>query len=497
MPRVKRRWTPHLASVLALALVLVMVLPFAGLFLFKFFASQLVQQTEESLQGQAVVLAAEFASLYSDGHVPQDFEPLFPSISIADDPILPPREDGIPATLPGGVYTDVGDILTKVSEAAQAQTLVGYRILDADGVVIGGSAEIGLSLAHVPEVAAALNGEPTSVARLRVRENPEPFIYALSRGTRVRIFVAHPVIVNDQVVGAIYLSRTPNHVFRFFYAELPSVIRAALFVLLGTLLVGFLFWRFVTRPINRLVARTNEIGQGQRVSNEWTHYGTRELETLAQSFQSMASRLQKRQDTIETFTAHVTHELKSPLSSVQGAAELLLDPDMTLDEGQQRRFLENIQGDTKRMADLLESVRELARAKQPKFEGKTTLDEVLPDLRTDFPRLKITADTAAVPISKDGLTLALRQLLENSVKHGATKVTLTFTNNALDVADNGDGIAPGNLGKVTEPFFTTRRSDGGTGMGLSIVTSMMETIGGSVEVLTRQKGATIRLNFPA
>ncbi len=497
MPGVKRRWTPHLASVLALVLVLVMVLPFAGLFLFKFFASQLVQQTEESLQGQAVVLAAEFAALYSDGEVPHADEPLFPSISLANDPILPPREDGVPAAMPNGVYAEIGGILTKVSEAAQAQTLVGYRILDGNGVVIGGSAEIGLSLAHVPEVAAALTGVPTSVARVRVRENPEPFIYALSRGTRVRIFVAHPVIVDDQVVGAIYLSRTPNHVFRFFYAELPSVIRSALFVLLGALLIGFLFWRFVTRPINRLVTRTHEIGQGVRVADDHTHYGTREIETLAHSFQTMATRLQKRQDTIETFTAHVTHELKSPLSSVQGAAELLLDPDMTLDDAQRRRFLENIQSDTKRMAELLESVRELARAKQPKFEGETTLDSVLPDLRTDFPELEIVADPATLPISRDGLMLALRHLLENSVKHGATRVTMTQTGQALDVADNGDGIADGNLTKVTEPFFTTRRSDGGTGMGLSIVTSMMETIGGSVDVLTPEKGATIRLNFPA
>ena len=493
-----KRWTPHLATVVAIVLFLVLALPFAGLFLFKFYASQLVQQTEESLQGQAVVLAAEFAALYSDGAVPHG-DPLFPTISIADDPILPPRADGIPVDLPGGIYPDIGRVLTRVSEAAQSQTLVGYRILDQNGTVIGGSAEIGLSLAHVPEVSAALDGTPTSVARVRVREAPEPFIYNLSRGTRVRIFVAHPVIVDDQVVGAIYLSRTPNHIFRFFYTEIASLIRAGLFVLGGALLIGFLFWRFVTRPINRLVARTNQIAEGVRTTPDDTPYGTREIETLARSFQTMAERLQKRQDTIETFTAHVTHELKSPLSSVQGAAELLLDPDMSLDDAQRRRFMENIQGDTKRMSELLESVRDLARAKQSKFEGQSTLSDIFTGLHADFGMLDISANDLAtsLPISADGLRIALRHLLENSAKHGANTVNLILSNGNLDVIDNGDGITDGNLAKVTEPFFTTRRSEGGTGMGLSIVASMMETIGGSLEILTPKSGASIRLNFPA
>lgn len=494
-----KRWTPHLATVVAIVLFLVLALPFAGLFLFKFYASQLVQQTEESLQGQAVVLAAEYAALYSDDNLPLAQDPIFPTISIADDPILPPRADGIPADVPDGLYRDIGRILTRVSEAAQSQTLVGYRILDLNGVVIGGSAEIGMSLAHVPEVTAALQGTPTSVARVRVRETPEPFIYNFSRGTRVRIFVAHPVFVDDQVVGAIYLSRTPNHIFRFFYAEISSLVRAGLFVLAGAMLIGFLFWRFVTRPINHLVTRTNQIAEGVRIAPDNTSYGTREIETLARSFQTMAERLQKRHDTIETFTAHVTHELKSPLSSVQGAAELLLDPDMSLDDTQRRQFLENVQGDAKRMAELLESVRDLARAKQTKFEGHSKLSDIFGELQTNFDMLTIDTNDqdTSLPISADGLRISLQHLLENSAEHGADAVTLHLTGRTIDIVDNGRGIDEGNLHKVTEPFFTTLRSEGGTGMGLSIVASMMETIGGSVEILTPTKGATIRLHFPA
>lgn len=495
----KRRWRPSLATVISVVLLSVIALPFIGLILFKFYASQLVQQTEESLQGQAAVLAAEFAVLYDGrGGINATRYPLFPTISIAEDEILPPRADGIPAPMPSPKYAEIGRHLSIVSAGAQARTLVGYRILDPLGTVIGGTAEIGLSLAHVPEVATALAGTPVSVARVRVRDTPEPAIYALSRGTSVRIFVAVPVIVEGDVIGAVYLSRTPNNIFRFFYAERSSLIKAGLFMLIGALLIGFVFWRFITRPIYRLIEQTN--ADNVTPSN---HFGTREIETLSQSFQSMAERLQKRHDTVETFTAHVTHELKSPLSSVQGAAELMLDESMDIDADQQRRFLENIQDDTKRMADLLESMRDLARARLPNFEGKTCLADLEPDLKAAFPTLNIEtiAPQQRLPISTEGLRIVLHHMLENSAKHSAENVTLRAARDGtaitLDIIDDGDGIADGNRAKVMEPFFTTNRNDGDTGMGLSIVRSMMDTVDGSVALLDVDWGTTIRLNFPA
>ena len=495
-----RRWRPSLAAVVSVVLLSVIALPFIGLILFKFYASQLVQQTEESLQGQAAVLAAEFAVLYDGrGGTNATRYPLFPTISIADDEILPPRPDGIlPSTEPSAQYHEIGRHLSIVSASAQERTLVGYRILDPFGTVIGGTGEIGLSLAHVKEVAAAMQGSPISVARVRLRETPGPAVYALSRGTSVRIFVTVPVIVESGVIGVIYLSRTPNNIFRFFYAERWSLIKAGLFMLIGALLIGFVFWRFITRPIHRLIEQTN--ADNVTASN---HFGTREIETLSQSFHSMAERLQKRHDTVETFTAHVTHELKSPLSSVQGAAELMLDDSVDIDPEQRQRFLENILKDTKRMDDLLGSMRDLARARQPNFEGKTKLADLHPQLVDAFPTLNITtvAPEQSLPISSGGLQIALQHLLENSAKHSAQNVVLRAARDGnaitLDIIDDGDGIATGNRDKVMEPFFTTNRNAGDTGMGLSIVRSMMDTVGGKVLILDIEDGTTIRLHFPA
>ncbi|MFY0619113.1 HAMP domain-containing sensor histidine kinase [Shimia sp.] len=503
---VRQKWRPRLWAVVATVLGVVLSLPFAGLFLFKFYANQLVQQTEESLLAQAAMMSAVFAQTYdpgaaANGSVPERdrvYTPHFPSLSMQPEAIRPPRPDTLPVmTDPLPIYLEIGPDLSRIASEAQASTLAGYRLLDPLGNVIGGSAEVGRSLSHVEEVARALRGETVSVARERVRGAPEPALYAFSRGTRVRVFVAMPVRVKDEIVGAVYISRTPNHIFRFLYGERFNLVKASLFVLISTGLIGFLFWRFITRPIHALIERTQTAGnKGQRWEPP-NQYGTREIERLSHSFQSLTERLQSQQDALKTYTAHVTHELKSPLTAVKGAAELLADGDMTA--GQQEKFINNITRNTTRMEELLESMRAFSLAEQSAMGGITTLNSIEDDLQVRFLPMgvSIQGGDLTVPIHKDTLRIILTHILENAQQHGATEVELSVCavgpGRSIIVSDNGKGISEGNHNKVLQPFFTTRRDQGGTGMGLNIVNSTLNSLNGVLEVLPSKKGATFRI----
>lgn len=497
---VRRKWRPGLWAVVLVVLGLVLCLPIAGLLLFRFYANQLVQQTEESLLMQAAVLTAAYEQLYRDAAdlpdtpmvLPQTrtYQPLFPSVTMNPQAILPPRPDAVTASEAiGPLYAEIGPQLSRIAIRAQEQTLAGYRFLDRFGTVIAGTAEGGAYLGHVNEVALALNGEVTSVARTRVREGPARAVYTLSQGTRVRIFVAMPAMVGEDIIGVVYLSRTPNHIFHFLYGERWNLLQAATFVLLSTGLIGFVFWRFVTRPIRALIRRTDAMGGASR----WEpldHYGTREIESLAGSFQALTERLHHQRDALKTYTAHVSHEMKSPLTSIKGAAELLQGEDMSPE--QRVRFLENIRNDSARMEDLLARMRDFSAADQGVLRGKCVVADVVPVVAGLA--VEVVPEGAVVPMPADLLVMVLTHLLENAAEHGATSVRITV-DEGMTVSDDGAGISDGNRDKVFEPFFTTRRGRGGTGMGLNIVRSAVEAAGAEITLQPSAQGACFRIDF--
>ncbi len=504
--QLKNKWRPPLWVVVLAVLAMVLCLPFAGLYLFRFYASQLVQQTEESLLTQAAVLSAVYAQKYQGEIDPQmgagadvpPLAPVFPNLSITRDTIQSPRPDAVQMSGQiAPVYRRIGPPLSRIADVSQGQTLAGYRFLDPNGTVIAGSAEVGLSLAGVSEIRRALGGETVSVARLRLRDAPEPALYKLSRGTRVRVFVAMPVRVGTDVIGAVYISRTPNHIFRFLYGERINLAKAAGFVVLSAALIGWVFWRFIARPIGLLIDRTQSIGNGQKKWRPIAHYGTREIENLSNSFQSLTERLQGQQDALRSYTAHVTHELKSPLTAVKGAAELLRDSDMP--PAQRDRFLDNIDKDTTRMQDLLASMREFSLADQNTGVGSCELDRVTAEIRANFPNLDVVVDEVdhLLPVPAKTMRILLTHLLENAQQHQADQVVLSVgtqgNRTTLEVRDNGTGISEGNREKIMTPFFTTRRADGGTGMGLNIVKSTLEAAGGTLSLVPSAQGACFRL----
>jgi len=509
---IKNKWRPPLWLVVATVIGLVLCLPLAGLFLFNFYSKQLVQQTEEALIAQATVLSAIYAEEFkrSGGRpeigklvpvkaLPQDrkaYHPIFPKLSVRAGTISPPRPDPIKGgEIADPIYAPIGRLLTTISVAAQDRTLAGFRLIDPSGTVIGGTAEVGTSLAHIPEVEAALTGYPTTLLRQRDPGEPYAMPWSLNRSTDFRVFVALPVIVEEHAIGAVYLSRTPGNIIQYMFLERANLLRAGAAVLAAALFIGFVFWRFITRPIYGLIDQTHAVSNDSDAGlSALPHYGTREVARLGQSFMTMADALKHRAESVETFTAHVTHELKSPLTSILGAAELLQDG--TADATTQKKFLGNIAEDAERMTVLLDRLRRLASARKGTASGSCELRDVEKGLFGRFEQIELKFKGAgSLPISSDDLTIVLTHMLENSIQHGATKVEITKDLTGLLVTDNGSGISEKNQMRIFDPFFTTRREDGGTGMGLGIVAALLEANKGRVELLDTANGAGFKIGF--
>lgn len=523
----KTKWRPSLGQIVFGVLALVGTLPLVGLFFFRIYDNQLIRQTQAELIAQSGVLAAVFAEEVSarlTAGIPLGAElppetrpdasdevtPIRPLLDLLANDLFVRRPDAREAVRPADpAYVAIGARLLPIIRETQKVTLAGYRVLDPQGVVIAGRDEMGKSLSHIDEVAAALTGRYSAALRIRIPDKAPPPIYSISRGVGVHVFSAMPVIVNDHVAGVIYTSRTPRNIFEHLYVERGKFIAAGSTIILTTLLVGLIVARTITRPMRELVDRAGRIGRNDPTGfRPLAHYGTRDFAELAEHFFAMADQLARRSNYIKNFSAHLTHELKSPLTSIKGAAELLLDSlhatSGRLTHAEQEKFLTNILGDAERLDRMAQRLRELARAEAVQHSDQSSLAEVMDALRARFPAAGIETRGALdrpIRLSSETLLIVLTHLADNAVRHGAGTISLELENDTgqqvLRVSNDGSPISQANRERIFDAFFTTRRDSGGTGMGLAIVRAIMMSHGGQIDLLPSEHDVRFELHLPA
>lgn len=526
----------RLRNILLIVMLTVLALPLGGLYFFRIYENELVRQTEVELIAQSAVLSATYRQLMRletpqpslqmvHAQAPENtalnaaykaqmelnpsgyFTPVLPTLDLTGT-IEPPRPHAKLTTLsPSTKALAAGQAMNAILLNTQQVTLAGIRILDAQGLVIAGKEEMSLSLAHVPEIRQALQGQFQSVIRQRISDEPPPPLYSISRGTNIRVFTAFPIIEQHQVIGVIYLSRTPNNIVKHLYAVRKVMLTATLSLLGVAVLLVLFVSSSISRPIRELINQTERVTQGeQRIVEPIKHPVTYEVAQLSYSFASMSKTLAERSDYIRRFAAHVSHEFKTPLTSMQGALELLQEHLETMSLERRQRFLTNLMEDTQRLKNLVTRLLELARADALEPSRQTSiLPELLKTLANRYQERGLTLNyralpTQALPIAPEALDSVLNNLLENSLHHKATQVVITMQAENytwhIDVADNGEGISPANRDKIFTPFFTTRRAQGGTGLGLEITQSLLRAYKGDLMLLPTPIGATFRLKLP-
>ncbi len=264
------------------------------------------------------------------------------------------------------------------------------------------------------------------------------------------------------------------------WAETSWMIGWMAFIATGVL--GYFLWRLVILPVRTLTDYAQT--EGEAAVPE--HFGTPEFSRLGQAVIGMTATLRGREAVLRSYADHVTHELKSPLTVIRGAAELLGDP--ALADADRAKMLGNIGEAVGRMETLLDSQRALAQAQEPMAPGQCVLSEVLADHDVVLLRDGI------VPLPHQVVELVATHLVTNALAHGAKVVTFDLQDDRLVISDDGPGVSEGNRDRVFDPFFTTRREDGGTGMGLPIVRRMLQAQGAEIALMPGS-GAVFEIRF--
>jgi signal transduction histidine kinase len=525
------RRPPPLWALLLLSNMAVLSLPVTGLWAMRLYESSLVRQTEAELVAQGALWAAAYREELRRGaadgapapapQTPQDggLSPMAvslltrPGLDLAVDPILPPPPDAVPAAQPADPEAAaIGRTLTSMIHDAQAVTLSALRLTDAHGVVVASTgADIGRSLAGWDEVARVLAGAPIATS-MRRRDPVQAAIGSISRTSGLRVFVALPVESATGVAGAVVLSRTPRDALQVIWGKRWQMAALGSFVLAVGVLLATGLSRLVTRPLRIVVAQAQHAALGGGIV-PLRRPGTREVADLSAALSRMTATLDERARYVTAFAASVSHEFKTPLAGLRGAAELLEDHADTLPAEERAKLLKVIGASTRRLHQLVQRLLELARADmmRPGVAVQTrladVLDEVLPPYRASGMVIDADAGGASVALSGDALAALLASLLDNAAAYASDdgsgrgacvsiRASTSDGRTRIEVADQGPGISPANRQHVFEPFFTTARERGGTGVGLSIVRAIAVGAGGSVDLIDSSRGARFRIELP-
>jgi len=286
--------------------------------------------------------------------------------------------------------------------------------------------------------------------------------------------------------------------------------------------VAWVLARRLTAPLRRLAAAARDLGAGD-MSTRVRIEGDDEVAEVGAAFNEMAADLERSQAEQRAFLASVSHELKTPLTAVQGYTEALLDG--TVSEPQARqRSLERIHGETLRLARLVRDLLDLARLGRGQFEVSPVDADVGAVLRESVAAAADRAASKEIPVEQripDGPLLAhvdpgrLRQVLDNLLDN-ATRSSpgghpVLVMARALDagwvevaVVDRGPGIAPEDLPHAFDRGYLWSRYRGtravGSGLGLAIVKALCDAMGVAIRAESGREhgwgGMAFRLALP-
>jgi signal transduction histidine kinase len=343
-----------------------------------------------------------------------------------------------------------------------------------------------------------------------------------------RIVVQHPVLLNDKLIGVVYLSAD----LRELEARTDLRFVLGLATLLGSILIAFVLtlWcqRFFIRPILDLSDLFHEIGEKKQYSLRAKRMSEDELGVLVESFNSMLDAIQSRDQALdqksreleysnkelEQFAYVISHDLKSPLVTIQGFAtrfvKYIAEGSREKSEDAARR----VQNAAKRMGELIDDVLELSRVGR-KFGQRKVLNptEEIERLKEDLQGVLDEAKATLVikpglpPVTAD--TGEIRQVFQNLISNAiryACRVpgkTITIGSKALEhenlicVQDEGPGIPKEYHTKIFQLFQRLNNDKEGTGLGLAIVAKIMKNLGGRAWVESEEgKGSVFWLAFP-
>ena len=359
-----------------------------------------------------------------------------------------------------------------------------------------------------PEFVESLSGEEISDALLKVLRG-ESIRVRSNEGQAPTFTVGVPFVQNDYVMGAVFIQTRAQEIESGLDQILLKIILITVGVLVLSGIAVFLFMRSALRPLRKMTDAAENIAEGNFKVRVDENKGGRELKEVSRAFNTMTKKLEGVEEGRREFVSNVSHELRSPITSIRGFAEGMADGVIPAEE--HPKYLRLVADESKRLSGLVNDLLALSRLERDDAKPELSVFDINEMLRRAIIR-RITAveekkidiscepeeDPCYVRADRDRIEQVVINLLDNAIKFTGEGGKITLSSRVrggkaeIIVRDNGIGVAEEDRDKIFDRFFTADRahtSGKGTGLGLSISKRIMEMHGQSLRLLDTDEGA--------
>jgi len=416
---------------------------------------------------------------------------------------------------------EIAALLQEQAERQQVRILLltprGQVLADTQGDWTGKQAKVALDEIHKDPGTSYVHGSLTT-------PSGDNQLYVALPATSLRLAAESG---ESQRLVYVALLASPRRGLRAVLKDVANrFLQAGLVTLVISLILALLIARSIAKPLQRMTAATEEIARGN-YDQTLDITSPDEVGRLAASFNAMVHEVKASRQAQRDFVANVSHELKTPLTSIQGFSQAILDGTAD-DEVNRYRAVEIIGSGANRMSRLVDELLDLARIESGQIQmlrEPVDIAQMLEAcvekfaLRAREGNVELVLDVPALPLvtgDKDRLDQVFTNLLANALKYtpSAGKVTVKAqevtkirkkvglaSTVEISVTDTGTGIPPEDLSHIFERFYQVNKSragqDRGAGLGLTIARQIVEAHEGSISVESvRDLGTKFTVSLP-
>jgi len=334
---------------------------------------------------------------------------------------------------------------------------------------------------------------------------------------KMTIPIAYNTSEDKNIVGVIIMSFTTNDIQTILSSLEQKIIIFSVTLAIMILVFAIYYSQRLTKPLKSVINSIERLSEGY-MQEEVSIKGYYEIEKISEAFNQMISRLQKLESSRQEFVSNVSHELKTPITSIKVLADsLLLQENAPVEL--YREFLMDINDEIERENKIINDL--LSLVKLDKTVGDMNINSInindlleliLKRLRPLAKRLNIemifeSFRPVIAEVDEVKLSLAISNLIENAIKYNIEDGWIRVSLNAdhkyffIKVADSGIGIPVESQDYIFERFYRVdkarSRETGGTGLGLSITKNAIQMHRGAIKVYSKEgEGTTFTVRIP-